>query len=241
MGAKFNANTVWFFYDFLIDFWIDFGIILDAFWHDKSIRIFDRFWHAFWRLEFGSGGLGPPFLLAKSHPNCHVFLGGMLAPKIIPKASQNSSKIYSKFHQKINRFFYRFLFGIWCQKSSQPMKNRSRTLWFFDRFFDTVLDWLRGDIWPSRPLIFVLSPGRRANNHIFSILEKLWLIIRFLKLLGFIFPSPFLLKWLPNFLRKISEFGIDVGIDFGSIFVTKIHRKSHQKSFRFLDWFWSDF
>ena len=36
---------------------MDFGLILDAFWHKKSFEFFDRFWLAFWRLDPRSGGV----------------------------------------------------------------------------------------------------------------------------------------------------------------------------------------
>ena len=68
MGAKFNAEIAWFFNVFLIDFWIDFGAMLDAFWHEKSSRFFDRFldvlflrWGsvALLQRDFGRGAYGP--------------------------------------------------------------------------------------------------------------------------------------------------------------------------------------
>ena len=42
-GAKFDRKFGWIFNDFLMDFWIDFGVILDVFWDEKSIHFFDRF------------------------------------------------------------------------------------------------------------------------------------------------------------------------------------------------------
>ena len=43
LGARFNAEIVWFFNDFLMDFWIDFRVIFDVIWDEKSRDFFDRF------------------------------------------------------------------------------------------------------------------------------------------------------------------------------------------------------
>ena len=47
MVAKLDAKNDCCFYDFLMDSGVDFGFILDAFCHKKSMEKFDRFWHVF--------------------------------------------------------------------------------------------------------------------------------------------------------------------------------------------------
>ena len=55
MGAKVAAKNACCFYDFLMDFGVDFGVILDAFLHKKAIKIFDRFWLASGWLDPSAG------------------------------------------------------------------------------------------------------------------------------------------------------------------------------------------
>ena len=68
IGSRIQCRNCLIFYDFLMGFWIDFGVILEIFWDEKSNHFFDRFLDVFFlrlgsvallRRDFNTGAYGP--------------------------------------------------------------------------------------------------------------------------------------------------------------------------------------